>query len=48
MRIRLLNGLVIKLIENPWKIAREGLSDADRGNQEITLESMADYYSNLF
>lgn len=33
--------------EVPWIKARAGLSDADRGNREITLESMAEYYSSL-
>lgn len=33
--------------ETPWLKAREGLNDTDRGNNEITLESMAEYYSSL-
>ncbi len=33
--------------EEPWLAAREGLSDSDRGDHEITLESMAEYYSSL-
>ncbi len=33
--------------EEPWKIARDGLSDTERGNQVITLDSMAEYYSAL-
>jgi uncharacterized phage-associated protein len=33
--------------ETPWRTAREGLSDTDRGNQEIPLDSMAEYYSSL-
>lgn len=33
--------------ETPWKKAREGLSDGDRGNAEITHGAMADYYGNL-
>lgn len=33
--------------EMPWKIAREGLSDGERGSREITLGSMADYYGNI-
>jgi uncharacterized phage-associated protein len=33
--------------EPPWQNAREGLSDADRGAQEITLASMAEYYETL-
>lgn len=33
--------------ENPWQKAREGLSDTDRGNKEISLESMSEFYSSL-
>lgn len=33
--------------EEPWQKAREGLSDAKRGNEEITIEAMQAYYSNL-
>lgn len=33
--------------EEPWKIAREGLSPRERGNREITLASMEEYYSSL-
>lgn len=33
--------------ETPWFHARNGLSDADRGSQEITLDSIAEYYSSL-
>lgn len=33
--------------EPPWQNAREGLSDADRGAKEITLDSMAEYYETL-
>jgi len=33
--------------ELPWRQARRGLSDRDRGAREITLESMAEYYSSL-
>lgn len=33
--------------ESPWMSARKGLSDTDRGNHEITLESMAEYYSSI-
>lgn len=33
--------------EAPWLKARKGLSDSDRGSHEITLESMAEYYSAL-
>lgn len=33
--------------EAPWKQARQGLSDGERGNNEISLESMAEYYSSL-
>lgn len=34
-------------MEDPWKNARKGLSPADRGNREITLASMNEYYSSL-
>ena len=35
--------------ERPWRDAREreGVADGDRGNAEITLEAMADYYGGL-
>lgn len=33
--------------ENPWIDARKGLSSNERGNNEITLESMQIYYSSL-
>ncbi len=33
--------------ERPWQAAREGLSPGERGNNEITAESMAEYYSSL-
>lgn len=33
--------------EAPWREARLGLGDNERGNTEITLGSMADYYGNL-
>ena len=33
--------------EAPWQLAREGLSEMDRGEKEITLASMAEYYSSL-
>lgn len=33
--------------EKPWKQARQGLAPGERGNQTITLESMAEYYSSL-
>ena len=35
--------------EAPWVEARrrEGLREGERGNAEITLDSMADYYGNL-
>jgi uncharacterized phage-associated protein len=34
-------------MERPWKVARGALADGERGDQEITLESMAEYYSSL-
>lgn len=33
--------------ENPWRDARMGLNDSDRGSQKISLESMAEYYGSL-
>ncbi len=33
--------------EAPWKAARVGMGDGERGNVEITLGVMADYYGNL-
>lgn len=33
--------------EKPWKDARRGLGPADRGGNEITHASMAEYYSGL-
>ena len=34
-------------MEDPWKNARAGLAPGERGNREITLAAMADYYSSL-
>jgi uncharacterized phage-associated protein len=34
-------------MESPWKNARIGLSSAERGNVEITLEAMSEYYGGL-
>ena len=33
--------------ETPWQDARKGLKQLERGNNEITLDSMAEYYSSL-
>jgi uncharacterized phage-associated protein len=33
--------------EEPWKQARADLPEGERGNAEITLESMMEYYSSL-
>ena len=33
--------------EKPWLLAREGLSEGERGDREITLDSMMEYYSSL-
>lgn len=33
--------------EAPWRLARRGLAEGDRGNREITLASMSEYYSSL-
>lgn len=34
-------------MEKPWLDARIGLAPNERGNQEITLSSMAEYYGSL-
>jgi uncharacterized phage-associated protein len=34
-------------IEDPWKNAREGLQMGERGHNEISLASMAEYYGSL-
>jgi uncharacterized phage-associated protein len=34
-------------MEDPWRIAREGLSPFTPSNNVITLESMAEYYGRL-
>jgi uncharacterized phage-associated protein len=34
-------------MEDPWREARAGLGVAERGTREITLDSMAEYYSAL-
>ena len=34
-------------MEDPWKIARVGLSDRERGNRVISLSSMQEYYSSI-
>jgi len=34
-------------MERPWKSARGNLPDGERCDNEITLESMAEYYSSL-
>lgn len=33
--------------EAPWREARRGLPEGERSTREITLESMAEYYSSL-
>lgn len=33
--------------EKPWRKARAGLQDRERGDREISLESMMEYYSSL-
>ena len=32
--------------ETPWQVARKGLKPSERGDGEITLSSMRDYYEN--
>jgi len=34
-------------LEDPWILARQGMSNSERGNKEITPASMAEYYSSL-
>ncbi len=34
-------------MEEPWRRAREGLADGERGNRVISQESMLEYYSSL-
>lgn len=33
--------------EAPWRLARRGLLPGDRGDQEITAESMMEFYSSI-
>lgn len=33
--------------EKPWRDARAGIPDGERGGKEITTESMAEYYGSL-
>jgi len=33
--------------EMPWILARKGIPPGERGNSEITLESMVEYYESL-
>lgn len=34
-------------LEDPWREARKGLPDLARGDEEITLSSLEEYYSSL-
>jgi len=34
-------------LEKPWVIARSDLADNERGDQVITLETIAEYYSSI-
>ena len=34
-------------MEDPWRIAREGVPDGEASNAEISLASMAEYYGGL-
>lgn len=34
-------------MEDPWKLARSGLKDGERGNTEISLATMEEYYSSI-
>ena len=33
--------------EDPWRLAREGMTPNERGSKEITLDSMMEYYISL-
>jgi len=33
--------------EKPWKVARQGLAPGESGDEQITFEAMAEYYSSL-
>jgi uncharacterized phage-associated protein len=34
-------------LEKPWQLARVGVADGERSNNEITRETMAEYYSSI-
>lgn len=34
-------------MESPWRDARHGLADGERGGQEITIAALAQYYGSL-
>ena len=34
-------------LEDPWKNARKGLADSERGNKEISHASMVEYYGSI-
>ena len=34
-------------MEKPWSEARQGMADGERGNKEITLSSMEEYYTSI-
>jgi uncharacterized phage-associated protein len=34
--------------ERPWKEARQGLADKERGSREISLAALAEYYEGVF
>ncbi len=34
-------------MEDPWKLARVGLADGERGSRVISNQSMSEYYSSL-
>ena len=37
----------ISHLEDPWKLARRGMDKDERGETEISLESMAEYYTSI-
>lgn len=37
----------LTLMEDPWRIARKGMDDIERGSRIIRWDTMAEYYSSL-
>jgi uncharacterized phage-associated protein len=34
--------------ERPWREARQGLADKERGSREINLAALAEYYEGVY